>query len=209
MSSMEKQTVTCPKCGKEIEFTMWRSFNNMMDNAMSDIISGKLFEIECKNCGLKTHINYPILVNDMEHNVMIYYVFPEETEGVEETFESQKKWYTGKLRIVTDMASLIEKVAIFNDGLDDRVIELLKEEYLSLVQDQLAGKAVESMYYHTGEKPCFEIVYDGRTGYIEISMDLYEEIKEAYFGTEELSKDDEVYVDRDWAGLFLSAGEEG
>lgn len=61
MSIPVKQTVSCPKCGKEIEFTMWQSINNEMSFAMKDIISGKLFEVECKNCGLRTHVNYLFL----------------------------------------------------------------------------------------------------------------------------------------------------
>ena len=83
MSIPTKQTVPCPKCGKEIEFTLWQSINNEIPTAMEDVISGKLFEIECKHCGLKTNVNYPILVNDMEHNVMVYYVQPDDTEETE------------------------------------------------------------------------------------------------------------------------------
>lgn len=114
MSIPVKQTVSCPKCGKDIEFTMWQSINNEMSFAMKDIISGKLFEVECKNCGLRTHVNYPILVNDMEHNVMIWYTYPDGIEEAEKALVPMKKMYNGHLRIVTDQADLREKVAIFN-----------------------------------------------------------------------------------------------
>ena len=66
MSIPVKQTVTCPKCGKPIEFTMWQSINTEMDFALPDIISGKLFEVSCKGCGFTSRVDYPILFNDMQ-----------------------------------------------------------------------------------------------------------------------------------------------
>ena len=33
MSIPVKQTVSCPKCGKDIEFTMWQSINNLKNDA--------------------------------------------------------------------------------------------------------------------------------------------------------------------------------
>ena len=126
MSIPHKQTVKCPKCGEEIEFTLWQSINTEMDFAIPDIISGKLFEVECKKCGYKTHVNYPMLFNDMIHNVMIYSVAPDSTEETEKALDSLKKMYPGRTRIVTDQSTLREKTAIFNAGLDDRVTEILK-----------------------------------------------------------------------------------
>lgn len=208
MSIPVKQTVSCPKCGKDIEFTMWQSINNEMSFAMKDIISGKLFEVECKNCGLRTHVNYPILVNDMEHDVMIWYTYPDGIEETEKALVSMKKMYNGHLRIVTDQADLREKVAIFNADLDDRVIEILKAIVMAQVQDQLADKDVQGVYYISDENPRFEIVYDGGSGYIPANMELYDRVKEEFFGQEDLTQDDEFYVDRDWDYSLLDAGEE-
>lgn len=175
---------------------------------MKDIISGKLFEVECKNCGLRTHVNYPILVNDMEHDVMIWYTYPDGIEETEKALVSMKKMYNGHLRIVTDQADLREKVAIFNSDLDDRIIEILKAIVLAQVQDQLADKNVQGVYYISDENPRFEIVYDGGSGYIPVRMELYDRVKEEFFGLKGLTQDEEFYVDRDWAYSLLAAGEE-
>lgn len=91
MSIPHKQTVKCPKCGEEIEFTLWQSINTEMNFAIPDIISGKLFEVECKKCGYKTHVNYPMLFNDMIHNVMIYSVAPDSTEETEKALDYAEK----------------------------------------------------------------------------------------------------------------------
>ena len=140
MSIPVKTTVRCPQCGKEIDFTMWQSINDEMPFALKDIITGKLFEAECKKCGKKANVHYPILVNDMAHRVMIYYIFPEDKEQTEKALEFMKNMYDGRVRIVTDQASLREKVAIFKEELDDRIIELLKLSILAQMQNNWAIK---------------------------------------------------------------------
>ena len=51
MSQPVNQTVKCPQCGADIPFTLWRSINTDVPNAIDDIISGKLFAVECEKCG--------------------------------------------------------------------------------------------------------------------------------------------------------------
>lgn len=208
MSIPRKQTVPCPKCGKDIEFTLWQSINNEMPFAMPDIISGKLFEVECKHCGLKTHVNYPILVNDMAHKVMIYYTYPDGVKETEKALEHMKKIYNGKTRIVTDQAALREKVGIFNADLDDRVIELLKAIVMVQVNDQIADKDVQGVYFIADDNPRFEVVYESGSGYIPIDMESYKKVEEEFFGESALTVDEEIYVDRDWAYSLLASGEE-
>ena len=208
MSMPRKQTVSCPKCGKTIEFTMWQSINNEMTFAMPDIISGKLFEVECKHCGLRTHVDYPILVNDMAHNVMIYYTHPDGVEETEKALVSMNKLYKGRTRIVTDQPTLREKVAIFNAELDDRVIELLKVIVMAQVEEQLAGKEVQGVFFVPDDNPRFEIVFDDGSGHVPVSMEFYKKVEEEFFGEKALATDDEVFVDRDWAYSRIESSEE-
>lgn len=206
MSIPVKQTVPCPKCGKDIEFTMWQSINNEMSFAMKDIISGKLFEVECKNCGLKTYVNYPILVNDMAHDVMIQYTYPDGIDESEKALESLRKMYSGKLRIVTDQTTLREKVAIFNADLDDRVVELLKAIVLAQVHDQLADKDVQGVYFIPDDNPRFEIVYEAGSGFIPVNMEFYTKVRDEF--SDVLTQNQDYYVDREWAYSILAPGDE-
>lgn len=207
MSIPIHQTIRCPKCGKDIEFTMWQTINDELPFAISDVISRKLFDIECKNCGHRDYVNYPILVNDMKHKVMIYYAYPDQTEEIEKTLESMRRFYDGRMRIVTDQPTLREKAAIFNAELDDRIIELLKAYVLVEAHDQLAGKKIQGMYFVTGDNPMFELVYDDGSGYIPIKMELYDAIEQVFSEREALEQDNELYVDIDWAWSFWRASE--
>jgi len=204
MSIPHKQTVKCPKCGEEIEFTLWQSINTEMNFAIPDIISGKLFEVECKKCGYKTHVNYPMLFNDMIHNVMIYSVAPDSTEETEKALDSLKKMYPGRTRIVTDQSTLREKTAIFNAGLDDRVTEILKLIIMAQLQEQLSGKELVGVFFVPGDEPKFEIAFKDGSGYVPVTKEMYENLA-SQFNDKLSAGDDEYYIDQDWAMAFLSS----
>nr|DAT36624.1 MAG TPA: CpXC protein [Caudoviricetes sp.] len=204
MSIPHKQTVKCPKCGEEIEFTLWQSINTEMNFAIPDIISGKLFEVECKKCGYKTHVNYPMLFNDMIHNVMIYSVAPDSTEETEKALDSLKKMYPGRTRIVTDQSTLREKTAIFNAGLDDRVTEILKLIIMAQLQEQISGKELVGVFFVPGDEPKFEIAFKDGSGYVPVTKEMYENLA-SQFNDKLSAGDDEYYIDQDWAMAFLSS----
>lgn len=204
MSIPHKQTVKCPKCGEEIEFTFWQSINTEMNFAIPDIISGKLFEVECKKCGYKTHVNYPMLFNDMIHNVMIYSVAPDSTEETEKALDSLKKMYPGRTRIVTDQSTLREKTAIFNAGLDDRVTEILKLIIMAQLQEQISGKELVGVFFVPGDEPKFEIAFKDGSGYVPVTKEMYENLA-SQFNDKLSAGDDEYYIDQDWAMAFLSS----
>lgn len=203
MSIPRKETIKCPKCGAEIEFTLWQSINTEMSFAIPDIISGKLFQVECKDCGFKTFVNYPMLFNDMIHGVMIYNTAPDSVEETEKAIEATKKLYDGRTRIVTDQSTLREKTAIFNADLDDRVTEILKLIVMAQLEEQLAGRNVTGVYFIPGDEPKFEVALDEGSGYIPVSMEMYQSIAQQ-FNNQLTASDSEYFIDQDWALAFLS-----
>lgn len=206
MSIPNKRTIKCPKCGKEIEFTLWQSINTDIPFAIPDIISGKLFEVECKKCGFQTVAEYPMLFNDMIHNVMIYYTTRNGVKETEKAVELMKKLKCGRVRIVLDQNSLREKTAIFNAGLDDRVTEILKMIVMVQVEEQLEGEKITGMYFLPGDDPKFEVLLEDGSGYVPVSMETYGKI-EKQFQKQLSTEDSDYYIDQDWAQAFLSAHE--
>ena len=129
MSMREKVTVTCPGCGKKGPFTIWPSLNTVLDPAMkAKVLDGSLFTYECPQCGRKTEVEYGLLYHQMNDKIMIQ---------VDETMQSFEKsgiqemmdMMSGDgylIRLVPDTNTLREKIHIFDDGLDDRLMEILK-----------------------------------------------------------------------------------
>ena len=203
MSIPWDRTIKCPKCGEELKFTMWQSINTMMPFARKDIISGKLFEVECKKCGQTTRVIYPILFNDLEHQVMIQYVSPEDVESVQSSIEIITRMGS-RARVVTSIDELREKAMIFESELDDRVIEIQKQLVIRQVRNQMGGEHIQIMFFNTEGKPRFEMIVDGQEGYVPLNMDDYKDLMEVMRPSFE-SLEHEYCINSEWAERFLAS----
>ncbi len=203
MSMPCEKTVSCPKCGAPIRFTMWRSINTEIKTALQDIISGKLFDVQCGACGCKTFVNYPILFNDMINWVMIDYVFPEDRDLAAKSVQEQFVDKGVRARVVVSQEELREKAAIFNAGLDDRIVELLKVLVLKSWEPHLAGKKIDHVFYFDLDgSPAIRFSLDGEAAFSDLGTERYGIV--ADMAKERLSGMKEVcVVDRDWAIAFL------
>ena len=214
MSKPERRTITCPECGEEIEFTLWASINTEIDFAINDIISGKLFDVECKSCGHTTRVDYPMLFNDMIHHVMISYERPGEKQSddsrdsINVFSEFMSSFYKNGIRIVDSQNKLREKVSIFNAGLDDHVIEIYKYSLIVMFLHQNPEvKLSRSAYYcHSEDEPQFQLIAeDGNNYFAPFDEDLYEKIEAAYSESRTDAGDDgnSAVVDYEWAQKYI------
>lgn len=135
LSSVAK--VSCPKCGKQADFGIWKSVNtNLNPELVEQIENTSIFDFTCPSCGTVTKVAYPMLLNDMEHKMMIWYS-PNRDEDVMKEMDTQAKMMSGmgiKFRITYNPFEFAQKVRISRYGLDDRAIELLK--YLTVKRSQ-------------------------------------------------------------------------
>lgn len=129
MSSIQK--INCPQCDNPQDFEIWESVNVKLDpNLKEKILNRHLLAFKCNKCGQKTVFVYPLLYHDMDKKFMIYLV-PED-EYNEEQFEKLDfgiPEFLAKLyqyRIVFSIDELIEKILIFDEGFDDKVMEIFK-----------------------------------------------------------------------------------
>lgn len=147
MSMPRGTKITCPKCGVEGNFTIWHSVNvDVNPETREKVKNGKLFEYKCKNCGDINHVEYRFLYHDTNNNFMIWYFPNNEYDIYNEINEVNNidllSLARRKIRMVDNKRSLIEKIHIFEDGLNDIVIELLKKMILINIED----KTVEVFY---------------------------------------------------------------
>ena len=139
MSEKEIKRIKCPKCGALHDFEIWVRVNTDLDPVLKGKVrSGELFRTQCPSCGQKIDVVYPCLYHEMEKKVMIYYApgkkamedaaaaFDEGADAVEKErgFDPAGNGYRN--RVVGSLYDLQEKIAIFDSGLDDRVVEICK-----------------------------------------------------------------------------------
>lgn len=205
MSLPSKQTVKCPKCGAEIEFTLWNSINTEMSFAIPDIISGKLFEIECKKCGFKNHVVYPILFNDMQHKVWIWLTLDQNNEEYNKSLEFAKLMQN-RIRIVTTQEELREKTLIFNAELDDRVVEVAKLICEEQLTNQLNGEKIEKMFLNINDNEYrWELIINGKQAFVGTKRETLNKLETQIADRLPSYEDEPFIIDRDWAFGFLES----
>jgi hypothetical protein len=125
MSSTSVRSITCPRCKRQQNFTVWESVNVSVDPALKNkLLCGELNKSICAGCGHVTLILYSMLYHDMEKRLMIWFLPGEESLGSARATEKLLPFF--KRRIVRSLEELFEKIRIFDLGLDDRVVEMLK-----------------------------------------------------------------------------------
>ena len=192
MSKISEETIKCPKCGKESKFVMWSSINTVLNPEIKKkVLTGEIFKFKCNKCGCEARINYSSLYHQMEDRIMIYYM-PE----IFEDLMAEKYLY----RIVTSPGELREKIIIFDNGLDDRVIEIAKIFYIGQAKEQ--GIKVKHIFFDvSGEGKYMFIIFDenGETKMASIEKELLEKIREEVLKDSPDIREDRFDIDENWA----------
>ncbi len=205
MSRIHRETIQCPQCGKEVEVTLWDSLNGDLDpKAKQELLDGSLFNFVCPECGYETRMDYGVLYHDMTHNVMVYYVAEEAVAEAKSIFDSMED-VTGikmpgyRRRIVTNQNALREKAIIFENELDDRVIELIKCIYLAHASKQYPDANIEAVFFFIADgKNILQFIGDAPIS-AEFDSSMYDTIATNFADILTEETDKEVRIDLDWA----------
>ena len=132
-------TAVCQKCGSKSEINYYQNINVQDSPELkSQVKDGSLFLWTCSKCGSVNLIPFPVLYHDPDEKLMIWYT-PESMSDAEKTLIDKQintiteqilsdsngeilRGYT--LRRVKEVGELIEKVNIFDAGLDDVAVEM-------------------------------------------------------------------------------------
>ena len=138
MPTNTSQSTVCRICGKPFEIIAPAEAVNVAENpALKEkITDGSLFFANCPHCGNVNLVSFRLLYHDPDQNLMLWLI-PEGSIAQEEkeklegamtalwtSLKENLKDYT--LRRVADPGSLIEKIRIFDFGLEDAAIEMCK-----------------------------------------------------------------------------------
>lgn len=129
--------LTCPYCNHHDHYSYHSSIDSSFDKEHKELLMAEdLNVVKCLKCRKELQIETELLYHDTERLLMFNY-YPSEVESDRikrfmvlksmkdpETLEAIKSGY--KLRYVWTKKQLIEKIRIFESGLDDRLIEPFK-----------------------------------------------------------------------------------
>ena len=139
-----------PRCGAMSQARMWSGINAEVNpNLRLSVLEESLFDWTCPHCGYQAMLAYPCLYHDKSRRFMIYILpgepDPKKAAGISAQFPQLRGV---RKRVTGSLATLKEKILLFEDGLDDRAAELVKL-LLALVLANSTGKRVEQGFYCT------------------------------------------------------------
>ena len=158
MSRPRKETVTCPKCGKESDITIWDTLNAEMNpKEKQQLLDGTIFRFMCE-CGYTAGIDAGMLYHNMTRHTMVYYVSEESVEQTENMFADIRKhgefeMADYKYRIVTSQNALREKEVLFFTEGGQWLLQFLGSasmtaelpvEFYEKIRDQYAARLEEA-----------------------------------------------------------------
>lgn len=204
MSKHRKESIVCPGCGNKQDIIIWESLNSELSpEAKRKLLDGDFFVFNCE-CGYSAGIDTALLYHDMTHQVMVYYVNEDSKNQAKETFEETKKFgmLDYKYRIVNSQDELREKALIFDKGLDDRIIELIKVFYFLQIEENNPDLDIEGLLFYTSGEELRLYIMGTKNMSAIINMELYRKIEENY--SERLTEDVDYFVNAEWAMKFFN-----
>ena len=206
MSMAMPEKITCPKCGKEFEFTMWSSFNADVSKGWLDkFLSGEIFRFTCPHCGEVTNILYPMLYHDMHNKLMISYGARSGEKYQEEALEASDLFLSMgyKYRMVEEVEDLLEKALIFQEGFDDRTIEILKCVTLGNILHEHPDANIKDAKFFKDEDGYHFIFRGDLTLMANPTKDKIDEAHTAFSHFYKDGKDGDYIVNQEWAENIL------
>ncbi len=186
MSKVSETEWSCARCASVSKQRLWDSVNVTLEPALRErALSGDLFRMTCPSCGDGVHAQYDCLYHDMKQTFMIQLTHVDRVEQVSAALAEAAKQMTMRdkyrMRIVTSFHDMLEKVLVFEAGLNDGVVELIK--VLMPAQEEALRDAMLRFQAVTEEgELAFAIVRPGgKQQYAVLPRGLYDDLaKEAF-----------------------------
>ncbi|MBR1575140.1 MAG: CpXC domain-containing protein [Bacteroidales bacterium] len=168
MATLTRHSFRCPACGAEIVVQGHDLINvREQPELKAPLISGELFLQTCPQCGRRHLVTWPLVYLDPDEMVLL--MLSDKPLAMADT-----GGYTA--RLVPRVGDLIEKVKIFDAGLDDKAVELCK-----YVTKQDAGKPEADLRFLRLDGADNEIVFTypagGQMELLAVGFNVYEDCR--------------------------------
>ena len=183
--------VKCCACGCGTSIESHPAINVREHPELKDmLLSGELFVWECPQCGRRNLVSYPVSYVDPDAGLVI-------CVSREEIPLSADSLGGFTCRRVVDAGSLIEKVKIFDAGLDDIAVEMVK--HVTLLE---SGKVLALKFLRL-EGAEGELVFaypeNGEMMMLAVGINVYEDCRNIIArNPDAFSRKGFAIVDRDW-----------
>lgn len=205
MTQQKIITVNCPACLEDSNFKIFSHIDGTQNPELKEqIFSREIFKFACPKCGEEILVAYDCTFTDTEGKYVVALV-----SDTEET--SSNLMVDGhKLRIVRTINEFVEKIAAFEDEIDDKVIELYKIMLEDQFEDERPDAKILGIYYGGRDFAqnsllFFVITENAENCRAYLSIETYEAIEKQFAAASEKYADASE-INRLWAIGVLQDG---
>ena len=198
MATVTKGKFKCPHCNEEFEADLYKAVDVKEDSKYRNmLINGEFFKYECPHCHKLMMAVYPMLYIDSRNNFLIQYVPHERLEEMHRLIIDNRNSFPKdyNFRIVTATYDAVEKMIIFENRLDDRIIECNKVIIHKAFLERYEGKVVHHIYFNVDKDKnfVFDVIVKDKEGKQEVlratfDVELYNHIYKDF--RKELNEED-------------------
>lgn len=187
----ESAVLTCPICKHEHTAPVVPVVDVERDKeTWKSVQDGSLFRFDCPDCGYPMELGYSFLCQDSAIRQYIYLCRDSLDDGgtLQEAARRAQTLAQGStsdaiLRVVCTMGELEEKLRVFENGLDDRIIEVCKGFALSQFPASEECYAQAVIYDIMGGQEVLRVkCSDGTEQYVTAFREMYEQLYREYAG---------------------------
>ena len=202
MSTEIKKDIVCPACGQTQKLEMYTSVNAEENPELRrDILRESIFDWECRHCGYTAQMAYPMIYHDPAHGFMVC-LRPSGAVSKAEPIPAVRGLIK---RSVKNPQELKEKILIFEAGLDDAAVELVKNAIVTVLKRSIEGN-VHAYFCAADENEMrFAIFVRGRQDpvYQTTQMAVYRQSQEVFRTLDYKEPDDFAVVNSQLAQRLL------
>lgn len=143
MTQQKNMIINCPACFEDSSFRIHSAIDAKENPELKEsIFSRELFKFSCPNCGEEILVAYNCTYTDPENKYIVALI--SDDEGGD---DSNLKVEGHTLRIVRSINEFVEKIALVEDKIDDKVIELYKIMLEDQFEDERPGSKILGIFY--------------------------------------------------------------
>ncbi len=131
---------------------MWIGIGTVSNPELQkQILEETLFDWTCPVCGYKAQMVYPLIYHDRAKGLMIYLAPGSSSEELSGILSQYPQMEQVMRRKVPTLAALKEKILIFDAGLDDVAVEMVKSALTELVEKKYQCKVTAGYFMAADE----------------------------------------------------------
>ena len=201
-----EEEITCPRCGERKMMKRYHVINGSQKPKMKDkILKNQIYYFECDTCRLEAPLTYPSVYLDSKKKLALL-LTPEMEEETEKLIRELGPLPGYKKRLVDNINDLKEKIMIAENHLDDRVIEMVKIEYIRQLEKETKEDTLMNILFdYKGPEMYLMVFFEKKgIGRIPLNHEFYRGVESRYASYLKTAREkDFEKIDLEWAGNLV------